>query len=281
MTEIQSQVQAAAVILLFAVLGGLEMAIGRWRKPLATAQDRWVEIAIFLAGPVLIVPLVSTIVFTLLYRFAPHLRMACADWPVWLMIITLLLADDLTQYFWHRLSHTSVLWPLHRTHHAAPYMGVRVVYRNNVFYYLMMPGIWLAAVLIYLGFGWVYVGYAIVKMAVIIGAHCEWRWDDALYRHRWLHPLAWVLERVVSTPATHYAHHALTEQDGIGHYNGNFGNLLFLWDVLFGTARITRRLPPEYGLEEDRELGPPAWTSQLFWPLVPLRRAGTPPVNRE
>jgi sterol desaturase/sphingolipid hydroxylase (fatty acid hydroxylase superfamily) len=45
----------------------------------------------------------------------------------------------------------------------------------------------------------------------------------------------------VSTPATHWGHHALTNSDGIGHYKGNFGNLLFVWDILFGTAKITRR----------------------------------------
>ena len=79
-----------------------------------------------------------------------------------------------------------------------------------------------------------------VTLAVIIGAHSSWRWDEALYKIPALHPLMWVLERTISTPATHHAHHALTQDDGIGHYAGNFGNLLFLWDVIFGTARITR-----------------------------------------
>ena len=32
---------------------------------------------------------------------------------------TLLVVDDLTQYLWHRLSHTSWMWPFHRAHHAA------------------------------------------------------------------------------------------------------------------------------------------------------------------
>ena len=68
---------------------------------------------------------------------------------------------------------------------------------------------------------------------------------------KWLHPLAWVLERTISTPATHWAHHALTNDDGIGHYKGNFGNLLFVWDMLFGTAKITRRYPANVGLQDD------------------------------
>jgi sterol desaturase/sphingolipid hydroxylase (fatty acid hydroxylase superfamily) len=84
-----------------------------------------------------------------------------------------------------------------------------------------------------------------------------------------------MLERLVSTPATHFAHHALTQDDGVGHHTGNYGNLLFLWDVLFGTARITRRLPPAYGLPEDRTHGPEPWAVQFLYPLVRSRRAGS------
>jgi hypothetical protein len=45
--------------------------------------------------------------------------------------------------------------------------------------------------------------------------------DDQVYRHRVLHPLAWLVEHTISTPATHFAHHALVQDDGIGHYTGN------------------------------------------------------------
>ena len=40
----------------------------------------------------------------------------------------------------------------------------------------------------------------------------------------------WVVERVISTPATHAAHHGFSESDGVTHYHGNFGNFLFLWE---------------------------------------------------
>jgi sterol desaturase/sphingolipid hydroxylase (fatty acid hydroxylase superfamily) len=191
------------------------------------------------------------------------------------MLALLLVADDFTQYLWHRLSHTSVLWPLHRAHHSAAYMSVRVVYRNNAFYYLLMPGLWLSGALLYLGFGWVYVGYTIVKLSVIIGAHSAVRWDEWLYRHAALRPLVWVLQRTISTPATHFAHHALVQDDGVGHYTGNYGNLLFLWDVLLGTARITQQYPPAYGLADDRAHGPEPWAVQFTYPLLRSRRVGT------
>ena len=71
-------------------------------------------------------------------------------------------------------------------------MSIRITYRNNFFYYLMMPGLWISGVLIYLGFGTVYLVYIVVKLTVILGAHSAVRWDEPLYRIKWLHPLAWV-----------------------------------------------------------------------------------------
>jgi len=107
-------------------------------------------------------------------------------------------------------------------------------------------------------------------MTVIFAAHSSIAWDDKLYRIPALRPLVWVLERTFSTPSTHSAHHGLTAEDGVTHYKGNFGNLLFLWDVLFGTAKITRRRPPAYGIEH---LPPISWKEELFWPIVRSRRS--------
>jgi sterol desaturase/sphingolipid hydroxylase (fatty acid hydroxylase superfamily) len=152
-------------------------------------------------------------------------------------------------------------------------MSIRITYRNNFFYYLMMPGLWISGVLIYLGLGTVYLVYIVVKLAVILGAHSAVRWDEPLYRVRALAPLAWLVERTISTPATHWGHHALTNNDGIGHYTGNFGNLLFFWDVLFGTAKITRRYPAEVGLPDDRVFGKERWYVEMFYPLLRSKRA--------
>ena len=153
-----------------------------------------------------------------------------------------------------------------------PLYRIRITYRNNFFYYLMMPGLWLAGVLLYLGFGMVYGIYLVVKLTVILGAHCAWRWDQPLYRIRALRPLMWLVERTISTPATHWAHHALTNADGVGHYKGNFGNLLFFWDVLFGTAHITQRFPAQVGLRDDQLFGKEKWWIEVFYPVFRSKR---------
>ena len=270
----QQTVQLVAILGVLSSFGMAELVQGRFFAPEATREDNRLDIAVTLLFPLISggVLVAST---ALCAWLMPEQRGALAHWPVWQMLLLLLLADDLTQYFWHRLSHTSFLWPLHRAHHSAAYMSVRIVYRNNAFYYALMPGLWLSGVLVFMGFGWVYVGYTIVKLTVIIGAHSAVRWDQWLYGYRVLAPLAWVLERTISTPATHFAHHALTEDDGVGLYTGNFGNLLFLWDVLFGTAHITRRYPGAYGLADDRTHGAEPWLAQFVYPLKHSRRADT------
>ena len=267
-------VQLFSVVTVFSLFAVAEVVIGKFFAPEASAEDNRLDVAVGVMFPV-----VSGLVFTaaqgLCAWLIPTSRDAWAQWSWWQMVLVLLVADDLTQYLWHRLSHTSFMWPLHRAHHSAAYMSVRVVYRNNAFYYALMPGLWLSGALLYLGFGWIFVGYSIVKLTVIIGAHSAVRWDRFLYQYRPLRPLAWVLERTISTPATHFAHHALTQDDGVGHYIGNYGNLLFFWDVLFGTALITRQYPPAYGLKDDRRHGSEKWYAQLLFPVFRSGRAET------
>jgi len=255
----------AVIIAIFAVL---EIASGRHTQFHATPDDTKLELAMFVALLAITQPLIFAVTGKLCSLVIPGAAGTWAGLPWWAMAGILLVGDDMTQYWWHRVSHTPLLWPLHRAHHTAHYMSIRITYRNNFFYYLMMPGIWVSGVLIYLGFGNVYLVYVVIKLLVILGAHSAVRWDESLYRIKALNPLAWVIERTLSTPATHWAHHALTNADGIGHYKGNFGNLLFFWDVLFGTAKITRRYPPQVGLPDDLIYGKERWFVEMFYPLL-------------
>jgi len=265
--------QNIALVAIILTFGILEVASGRHKDFHATPDDTKLEAFMFISLLAVSQPLAFAATAKLCALVMPEQRDAWASLPWWAMTAILLVGDDMTQYWWHRVSHTPLLWPLHRAHHSAHYMSIRITYRNNFFYYLMMPGLWISGVLIYLGLGTVYLVYIVVKLAVILGAHSAVRWDEPLYRVRALRPLAWLVERTVSTPATHWGHHALTNDDGIGHYTGNFGNLLFFWDVLFGTAKITRRYPAEVGLPDDRVFGKERWYVEMFYPLLRSKRA--------
>ncbi|WP_374658145.1 sterol desaturase family protein [Inhella sp.] len=281
--------QNTLIVCLILGYAGMEFATRRYQDTVrASRNDTWLEGLMFVSLLAVAQPTALLGSNALCTWLLPEQRNALADWPWWAMVGVLLVADDMTQYWWHRLSHTPLLWPLHRAHHSARYMSIRITYRNNFFYYLLMPGLWLSGVLLYLGFGAVYLVYVVVKIGVILGAHCAWRWDEVLYRHAALRPLAWIVERTISTPATHWAHHAMSDRDGVGHYKGNFGNLLFVWDLIFGSAHITRRYPPEVGLVDDKLFGDEHWTAQMFYPLVrsqrkhtALRPGGKPYVEAE
>lgn len=252
-----------SVFAFFAVLEGLRTSF--FHKPTQTRTDAWVEL---IGSPVLLIitqPLILLISYSLMSLAFPAASGSWAGLPIIAQIALLLVFDDMMQYWWHRTSHSLPwLYNLHRAHHSGEYMSVRIVFRNNIFYYLTMPSIWFSGILIYLGLGPVYIVYVIVKQTVIIAAHSDVQWDRPLYKIKWLSPIMWLVERTISTPATHSAHHGKHKADGVTNYKGNFGNLLFFWDVLFCTAKITRRYPDEIGIEN---LPPIPAAVQLAWPI--------------
>ena len=269
-----AQVQNALVLMLLLGFAVMEYASRRYQTTVtANSNDTKLELLMFLSLLAITQPLAILVSGKIGATFFPEFKDSLAHLPWYAMVGILLVGDDLTQYLWHRASHSPLLWPLHRAHHSAQYMSIRVTFRNNFFYYMMMPGLWIAGALLYLGFGgMIYALYIVAKLAIILGAHCAWRWDEPLYKIPALRPLMWVLERTISTPATHWAHHAITNDDGIGNYKGNFGNMLFIWDLIFGSALITRKFPEKVGLIDDHLFGQERWYHQMFYPFLQSKR---------
>lgn len=250
----------------------LEFVLQRAQHFGASAGDNTLDLLGFALLAIVTQPSIMWLSSRIGMAVVPQFHNALADLPWYAMVGLLLLGDDMLQYWWHRLSHAPLLWPLHRAHHSAQYMSARIIYRNNFFYYVGMPAIWCSGFLVFLGLGPVFLVYIVVKMAVITGAHSSVRWDEPLYKIKALRPLMWLLQRTISTPTTHFAHHAMSNADGIGHYKGNFGNLLFFWDILFGSAHITQQYPPKVGLRDDELFGAEPWWAELFYPVFRSRR---------
>ena len=265
LTSAQSSLIVVAIYVGFCLLELIRTRL--FAKSEQSRHDGIIEIVSTFTLLIATQPAILLIVSALGHAWFPQYEGALAHAPWYAALAMFLVFEDMMQYWWHRASHsTAWLYNLHRAHHNARYMSVRLVYRNNIIYYAMMPSIWFAGVLVYLGLGWFYAFYLVVKMAVIIGAHSDVAWDAPLYRIRALAPVMWVVERTISTPATHHAHHGRHAHDPAVNYKGNFGNLLFFWDVLFGTAKITRSYPQSYGVEN---LPPATLGQQLLWPIFP------------
>lgn len=253
-----------AVVLL--VLGIIEALGGLYFEDKRTKNDFSIELISLVTLPVLIQPGIFLFLFWVGSVWFPEYDNSLAHTSIGLQFVAFLILDDMMQYWWHRLSHVNrVMWKLHRPHHVVEEMGVLVTYRNAIMYYALMPGIWFSGILIFLGMGFTYLIYLPIKLTVILLAHSETKWDRFLYKYKFLHPLAWVIERTISTPSTHFAHHGLTAEDGVSHPNGNFGNLLFIWDIIFGTAKITRQYPTKFGAWN--RINEP-WYVQLMFPFI-------------
>lgn len=252
--------------LLILILGFIEALGGLYFNDKRSRDDIKLELISLVTLPTLIQPAIYFATIYILSNTLPQFENIFINTSIIWHFVAFLIFDDLTQYWWHRISHMNrTMWKLHRPHHVVEEMGVLVTYRNAALYYALMPGIWFSSILIFLGMGYAYLFYIPIKLFVILLAHSETKWDRILYKYKVLSPLAWIIERTISTPATHFAHHGLTAEDGVSNPNGNYGNLLFLWDIIFGTAKITRKYPKKFGAwNQIKE----PWYVQLFFPFI-------------
>ncbi|MFD1142186.1 sterol desaturase family protein [Larkinella insperata] len=254
------------------LIGIVEFSFGLYNKHW-DKNEKLLDIACFTLPKLVIRPLVTYFSLKFLPLALPDFKDAF-DWvPFWWGFAIIAVADDLTQYWYHRLHHeVPFLWRFHRTHHSAPYMGMAMASRQNIIYTMFFSQTYLTAVLVYLGLGYPALFVRGIKSMITTLAHSSIPWDKPFYDNKWLHPVAWVLERLISTPATHHAHHADTTDDGVGHYKGNFGNMFFLWDVIFGTGLITRQYPKSYGISHYQQ---EEWYAQFMWPILKSKKEGS------
>ena len=254
------------------LLGIFEFSAGlyenRWTK-----NERILDIMSFVFPPLLLGPVLAYFGLKFLPLVIPQYKDIFSWVPFFWGFLIIAIADDLTQYWYHRLHHQIPwLWRFHRTHHSASYMGMAMASRQNIIYTFFFSQIYLTIILIYLGLGYPALFVKALKTLIVTFAHSSIKWDKPFYKYKVLHPVAWVLERLISTPATHHAHHSSSTDDGVGYYKGNFGNMFFLWDVIFGTAHISRQYPKSYGIShyEGDE-----WYAQLLWPVFKSKKEGS------
>lgn len=258
------------ILVLFAIG---DIIVGSYHNGKRKKDDYMQEAVGFLQLSLLIRPaIVGTAIFLMAVLF-PDNHNTYLGTTLWIGLPLYLLVDDVMQYWYHRKAHEwEWLWKLHRSHHATPEMGAFAAYRNAAMYYVYMPNLWWGGIMTYLGFGPAVLLGLTIKQLVVIGAHSSVRWDSFLYKYKWLHPLAWIIERTISTPATHFAHHGKSAKDGISDPNGNFSNTFFFWDLMFGTAIISRKYPAEFGIPNDPG---DSWMAHLYYPFIKSKKEGS------
>lgn len=177
-------------------------------------------------------------------------RLAFASLPAWLQIGGLVLISDICIYWGHRWSHQNpFLWRFHRVHHTAERLDWLAAYREHPFdnlytrtienlplLILGVPLHWFAGFFLFRGF-----------------------W--ALYIHSNIALSPGPLRYLLGSSRLHHWHHDLGTG---GRYN--YANLSPLMDLMFGTFYDPRRMPEEYGIEDEVHHN---YFRQLLDPLLP------------
>lgn len=149
---------------------------------------------------------------------------------------------DFSLYWVHRFSHElGWLWRLHRTHHSDLDIDVTTSFRHH-------PGevglklILMSAFIGLLGFTPAHLlTYVIAHRCFSLWSHSNIRLPEGLERQ---------LTKVWVTPRVHQIHHSAHQPET----DSNYGQVLTLWDRLFGTYISPEDVPcpARFGLEEFR-----------------------------
>ncbi len=152
----------------------------------------------------------------------------------------LLIVGDFATYWVHRIHHEMrVLWPFHAVHHSAEVMTPITAYRKHPVYDLtktLVHGTLLGLLqgcLVGLFAGGVGVG-------LLMGVNAGYFLFNMLgsnFRHSHVHlGYGRVLEHLLISPAQHQIHHSIAPE----HHNRNYGEVLAIWDWIFGTLCLSR-----------------------------------------
>jgi len=162
---------------------------------------------------------------------------ALGELPAWLRFPLLFLFGNFCGYWQHRAMHSRWLWSIHKSHHSAEEFTIVNSFRGHPLEFVLGGA---AAVLpaALLGFP-----AADIAIYMMVGGFTAAYVHSNLIRPRALNrALEWM---GVMTPAGHKVHHSLSME----HRDRNFGDMMNVWDRLFGTYVV----PPEDVL--DLEIG--------------------------
>lgn len=183
-------------------------------------------------------------------------RIGFSLWPHRLplvgQMVFALLVVELVSYGIHRALHRSALWPLHAVHHCSPRMYFLLSVRKHPLQAFLTYGGRLSALWL-LGIP----EDAMTLLLVFTGANSYVQHSNVKMDTR---AFSWIF----ATPDLHRLHHSKRTSE----IDSNFGDVLILYDVLFGT-----RLPPKDGDVIHDVIGlpeievPQTYTSHLKLPF--------------
>ena len=171
--------------------------------------------------------------------------------PLWAMWALTFILIDLVFYIYHRISHRSrFLWAIHMSHHSSEEMNFAVSFRqawlgpvSKIPFFILLPLIGLDPTIIAVA-GVISTLWGIFGHTQVIGK---------------LGPIEWIF----NTPSHHRVHHGANEQ----YIDKNYGNLLIIWDRMFGTFE-PEKANVKYGLVKNVNTFNPIKITLMEWSSI-------------
>lgn len=205
-----------------------------------------VNAALFRLGLVFVV---AVLVSAIGLHPLPATQAFLAKQPLWLTAGGAVIVGDFCLYWAHRAIHASpTLWRFHAIHHDIEALDWAGAYHSHVVDAAVLSGASLGTVYL--------LGFPPAAIA-IYGAVYAWM---SLAVHANVRIGIGPLGRIFSSPRFHHWHHSNEPEAR----DRNFASIFALWDVAFGTALPTARMPRVYGTDNAV---PADYAGQLAYPF--------------
>jgi len=227
----------------------VEILISNWQqKNYYKTQDTLCTIGL-LAGNIIVAFSIKGLILALhFYLYQYKIFELSGMLPLWLFWILTFVVIDLVFYIYHRMSHRiRFLWAIHLSHHSSEEMNFAVSFRQAWFgpvskipFFMLLP---------ILGFD-----PTIIAAAGVIST----LWG--IVGHTQIIGKLGFIEWVFNTPSHHRVHHGSNKQ----YIDKNYGNLLIIWDRMFGTFEPEEE-PVKFGLVNNVNTYNPAKITFMAW----------------
>ncbi|MBS1729973.1 MAG: sterol desaturase family protein [Bacteroidetes bacterium] len=185
-------------------------------------------------------------VFYFLYQY----RIFTIPWNAWWAWVLIFFADDLSYYWFHRISHSvRFFWASHVVHHSSEKYNLAAALRQT----------WTGNITgSFLFWSWMpLVGFEpamIMTMQAVSLLYQFWIHTESIGKMpRWF-------ESVFNTPSHHRVHHGTD----LIYLDKNHAGILIIWDKFFGTFQ-EEKFRPKYGLTKNVHTFNPVYVAFHEW----------------
>ncbi|MEP6845957.1 MAG: sterol desaturase family protein [Panacibacter sp.] len=168
-------------------------------------------------------------------------------WYIWVFCF---LAEDLTYYWFHRISHTvRFFWASHVVHHSSEVYSYAAAFREG------WTGVFTGVFLF-----WAWMPLAGIEPGIVIFIKSI----SSIYQF-WLHTekikkMPRWFEFIFNTPSHHRVHHG----SDLVYLDKNYAGILIVWDRIFGTYE-KEIFKPHYGLTKKMSSANPVKIAFFEW----------------